>query len=606
MSATKPAFKTFTPEENASYRAWRFGSTLDWTTTILSELNYPIAENRWYVDSIQGICKGKEKRIAHSTLAKRAGKFINKSQSKELVKRARILNNEWARDRLYMIFDIQTPKPNEREGKEKRARTLYADYLTPAAVWAQDCEHRIKKADELRWKKDRDYRNEKREEILKEALKMLPSFDKAEHMPPDTEPKKSKPLSLSEYVVQREKILLAEKKRILERIEQGELLDDAEIDARLATLEVSHERTMHEMEHEYRATKQYLLKLKNTRLARAADVGDIDREETPEEAEKGNAHIPPIENGKPFIKGNADIPLSVSPEEAKTGAFDVEPDQQKGYVGVPLVEQDSAITQHDCAISYAAMGWPVFPVKPDKTPYTKNGFKDAVTDMKQIDDWWRIWPDADIGIPTGKASGLTVIDIDPRHGGDASISELDEEIGGLPPTAEATTPSGGGHLVFKNPSHVRIGNSAGKLGKGIDVRGEGGYIVAPGIKASRQWKNALDPAELPESIIERLLSEKHTPIDTDRKANYQPFIGGRFFSDGERNNGLRNVACGRWIHGYAVDASDLYQQMLQVRAERCASSRDPHDKSITDEWLYDMVIRTTRNYARGELKGSAV
>ncbi len=596
MSATKPAYKPFTPEERASFLSWRFGSTLDWTTSILRELGYPIAELRWFVDAVQGLCKGRVTRIAHSTLAKRAERFTNAAQARALAKRAIETDREWSRLKRCMIFDIERPKPNEREGKDKRARTLYTDYLTHAAVFAQECEQKIKKTDEVTWKKDSKYRFTKREEILKEAIKMLPAFDRVEDMPAGTQPKEKNPLSLTEYIVQREKRILAEKRHILDRIEEGEFLEETEIDARLAALDVSHERTMQELEQEYRATRNYLLKLKKTRLARAADVGEVDQE-------KGDERVPLIDNGNHSIKCDADVPLSV---QSETPAVEAETDKNKWYADVPLVESDSAITQHDCAISYAAIGWPVFPVKPDKTPYTAKGFKAATTDMKQIDDWWRIWPDADIGIPTGQASGLTVIDIDPRHGGDASISELDEEIGGLPPTAEATTPSGGGHLVFKNPSHVRIGNSAGKLGKGIDVRGEGGYVVAPGIKASRQWKNALDPAELPESIIERLLSDKHQPIDTDRKVNYQPFIGGRYFADGERNNGLRDVACGRWQHGYAVDASDLYQQMLQVRAERCASSRDPNDKSINDEWLYDMVIRTTRNYARGELKGSAV
>jgi hypothetical protein len=598
MSATKTAYKPFSPEERASYRAWLFGSTLDWTTSILREVDYPISELKWFVDGVQALCKGKAMRIAHSTLAKRAQKFLNKSQSKELVKRARELNNEWARNRRYMIFNIETPRPNEREGKDKRARTLYTDYLTPAAVFAQDTEHKVKKSDEVRWKKDSKYRFEKRQEILKAALNMLPNFDRVEDMPPSAQPKEHKPLSVSEYVKQREDILLAENRRILEKVVEGELIDADEIDARLAALEVFHNHAKGELEKSYQSTRDVLIGLKNNRLTRAANMGEIDQENQPAGAEKGNAGIPLIENGEPSIKGNVHIPLSDSPEE-------VDAEQKKGNADIPLVDEDSPLTQLDCALNYACLGYPVFPVRPDKKPYTEHGFKDATTDQEQVRTWWRKWPDAGIGVPTGKASGWMVLDIDIDKGGDASLSALVEHHGDLPDTLHAKTPRLGDHFVFKNPTDVEVRNSESKIGKGIDIRGEGGYVVVPGCDSSRRWMNTLDPADSPAWIIEAAVSKKHEPVDTDRNVVYHAFNGGRFFSEGERNSGLRNVACGRWIHGYAVDAHDLYQQMLQVRAERCASSRDPNDKSITDEWLFDMVIRTTRNYARGELKGSA-
>ncbi len=131
MSATAPApkkdFKPFTPEERASFLAYRFGSTLDWSSRILGEINYPAEELRWFVDAVQGICKGKERRIAHATIATRAQRFKNPSQAKALTKRAIEANNEWAGTARRMIFDIEAPKPSEREGKDKRARTRYTD-----------------------------------------------------------------------------------------------------------------------------------------------------------------------------------------------------------------------------------------------------------------------------------------------------------------------------------------------------------------------------------------------------------------------------------------------------------------------------------------------
>ena len=70
----------------------------------------------------------------------------------------------------------------------------------------------------------------------------------------------------------------------------------------------------------------------------------------------------------------------------------------------------SSITER--ALHYASQGLPVFPCKPDKTPYTTHGFKDATTDETQIHMWWAAWPEAMIGIPTGGCSGLWVLDID--------------------------------------------------------------------------------------------------------------------------------------------------------------------------------------------------
>jgi hypothetical protein len=627
--------RPFTPEERSSFLCWKFGSTLDWCSQILVALNYPIEELRWFVDAVQGLCKGKEMRIAHSTLAKRAMRFKNKSQAKELAKRAIEANREWSRQRRCMIFDIESPKPHEMEGKDKRARTRYTDYLTPAAVLAQETEHKVKKADEIRWKRDAKYRLEKRQEILNEALKMLPNFECVEDMPESSESKDSKPLSLSEYVAQREKILLAENRRIVERVCDGDLLDADEIDRRLAALDVHYEKTVKTLEKNYKSARAVLVGLRQTRLTRAMNLGDVDVKAASEDentTEKGNvdiplvecaeadqegdAHIPPRENGYQSFKGYAGVPLSDPAPEA-------EPEQEKGNVHIPLAEPvsqdelpqkkgnvdipptysdpapDEAFTQLKCALLYARLGLPVFPTKPDKRPYTQKGFKDASTDPAQIREWWQRWPEAGIGIPTGKASGWLVIDRDDRHGGDASLSALVEEHGDLPPTLEAATPSGGAHYIFNYPAHVEIGNSAGKLGKGLDLRGEGGYIVAPGIDPSRRWVNALDPGDMPEWTIERLLSDKHAPVDTDRRALYYPFAGGRIFSEGERSDRLRDVACGRWTHGYAEDAMDLYRQILGVRDIRCSPGKKPPP---SDAELYDLALRTTRKYARGELK----
>ena len=97
------------------------------------------------------------------------------------------------------------------------------------------------------------------------------------------------------------------------------------------------------------------------------------------------------------------------------------------------------------ALANASAGKPVFPTRADKSPLTANGFKDATTDEHTIRAWWRRWQEAGIGIPTGKASGLLVLDIDPPHGGYASLCDLLGEHNALPETMEVRTGGGGIH-----------------------------------------------------------------------------------------------------------------------------------------------------------------
>lgn len=198
----------------------------------------------------------------------------------------------------------------------------------------------------------------------------------------------------------------------------------------------------------------------------------------------------------------------------------------EGYKNVPLPVETPEIPATDAALGYARGGCPVFPVRADKTPHTARGFKDATTDEEAIRSWWRRWPDAGIGIPTGEASGLLVIDSDPRHGGDAALCELIEAHGPLPDTLEAETGGGGHHIVFQYPEGSNIRNSSGRLGEGLDVRGEGGYIVAaPTLHASGKryrWRNDYAPAPAPAWLLERLTAPPSVAARGRRKLTHRP------------------------------------------------------------------------------------
>jgi putative DNA primase/helicase len=128
----------------------------------------------------------------------------------------------------------------------------------------------------------------------------------------------------------------------------------------------------------------------------------------------------------------------------------------------------------EAALKYAARGFPVFPCR-GKRPRTAKGFHDATTDTATIRAWWAQWPNANIGIPTGRVSGLAVVDVDAE--GLPQLANLERFHGRVPQTVTARTGGGGRHLIFRYREGFRT--SAGVIARGIDTRGDGGYIIAP-------------------------------------------------------------------------------------------------------------------------------
>ena len=142
-------------------------------------------------------------------------------------------------------------------------------------------------------------------------------------------------------------------------------------------------------------------------------------------------------------------------------------------------------TQLQYALSYSRLGFSVFPLKPrSKIPFTKNGYKDATKDEKQINDWWSQYPDANIGIATGKVSdNLFVIDFNVDDNGvNGYYTFLDycknEKIS-FPDTVKVTTGRSGIHWYYKAKKGIIINSKQGII-DGVDLRGDNGYVVAPG------------------------------------------------------------------------------------------------------------------------------
>jgi len=124
----------------------------------------------------------------------------------------------------------------------------------------------------------------------------------------------------------------------------------------------------------------------------------------------------------------------------------IEPEPHKN---IPLVE---------AALSYAQIGWPVFPLH-GKIPFKNSrGFKDATTNKQQIREWWTSHPTANIGLATGERSGVIVLDIDPPEG-HFSIKELQAKHAPLPDTRRSRTANKGLHYFFAYPQDGRMYNN---------------------------------------------------------------------------------------------------------------------------------------------------
>ncbi|WP_051183202.1 bifunctional DNA primase/polymerase [Nocardia vinacea] len=176
------------------------------------------------------------------------------------------------------------------------------------------------------------------------------------------------------------------------------------------------------------------------------------------------------------------------------------------------------------AFTAAARGWPVFPLRPGgKKPAIKRWPELASTDKDLIHRWWSYNPRYNVAIATGPPSGLHVIDLDPPHMSPPTHN-LTEALARLtdhlpqpaPPTLTVTTPAGW-HLYYRAPSQPILRCTVARIGEGIDSRGHGGYIVAPGSRTPHGDYAVAENrplADLPEMLIQRIIPPPPTPAPT--------------------------------------------------------------------------------------------
>jgi hypothetical protein len=183
------------------------------------------------------------------------------------------------------------------------------------------------------------------------------------------------------------------------------------------------------------------------------------------------------------------------------------------------------------ALYYAKRGLKVFPAyeisssgkcacgaadchSPGKHPRTKDGFKSATTDVDQIKAWWKQWPNANIAIATGHRSRLCVLDIDRRNGGLESLKKLEKLYGELPDDLVVSTGGGGLHFYFRYPESLSIKSRSMALGEqflGIDLKSDGGYVIAPPSNhisgKTYSWEYRKKPSAIPDWLIKLLTAD---------------------------------------------------------------------------------------------------
>lgn len=239
-------------------------------------------------------------------------------------------------------------------------------------------------------------------------------------------------------------------------------------------------------------------------------------------------------------------------------------------------------TAFDYVLYYAERGWRVFPIAPhSKQPLFPSahekgnpckgecgrpghGLHDATNDASILREWWARVPNANIGLATGKASGFFVYDVDPEHEGNKTHEAHIQKHGAMPKTIMSQTGSGGNHYLFKMPE-LDIRNSSGKLGAGLDTRGNGGYIVAPfSIHPNGneyKWLNQpsrTELAESPEWLLKMLFEQK---IQQSVKNEAGALVSG------QRNSTLTSLAGAMRRRG--MDADSIFLALNAENLNKC-------------------------------------
>jgi len=257
------------------------------------------------------------------------------------------------------------------------------------------------------------------------------------------------------------------------------------------------------------------------------------------------------------------------------------------------------------ALWYANNDWLVFPChgikdgkctcgdpkceSQGKHPLTKNGVKDATTDTEIIGTWFKKWPWANVAIATGKESNLIVVDIDPRHEGLISLKKLEDTYVTLPPTPTVSTGGDGLHYYFSYPKTIEIKNAV-NIQPGIDVRSDGGYVVAPPSNhlsgKNYEWKPGQHPSDIGLAPYNRgwfMADEK----EEEKKEQQTRIATGvlKGVVKGQRDDTLFHYACKLRAQGLSKEETEI---LILTAANACKPKFPEEDarRKIESAWKY--------------------
>jgi|MDSW01.2.fsa_nt_gb hypothetical protein len=214
-------------------------------------------------------------------------------------------------------------------------------------------------------------------------------------------------------------------------------------------------------------------------------------------------------------------------------------------------------------------GWRVFPANlKNKRPLISGWQERATSDPDGIRELFTPFPNAMIGLPTGPINKITVVDLDKKNEVDGFKTVMSLGIR-MPTSAIAFTPSGGFHLYYSTQSD-EYPCSAGKIGPGVDIRGVGGYVIAPGSISSTgeyRWKNDLHKTKygiLPLTVdLKQVINGKH------QHSKKKPFSPSRILEpvmEGQRNDEMTRRCGVLFKRGYSAEQ---VEGMLDRINHRC-------------------------------------
>jgi hypothetical protein len=253
------------------------------------------------------------------------------------------------------------------------------------------------------------------------------------------------------------------------------------------------------------------------------------------------------------------------------------------------VRIEEVVDVGDAALAYCRRGWSIVPLHSPVDGRCSCGRRDCAAVAKhprlawearmeiaatehEVEEWWRRWPDANVGIVTGCVSGIVVLDVDPRSGGGLALGELQERWGAVPATLEVRTGGGGRHLWFscdeKLPSAV--------LAPGLELKAERSVITSPpSVHATGQrylWVPGRGPGEMtPARVPARLelIAHGKAGLDSREPLREQPARTAQeqnAFAEAWTRAGIQLGSGDRY---YLCPFHDDHHPSLHVDSEHC-------------------------------------